>query len=101
MPVLKTTSAATSVSAPKDCPIKTEPSSSASAASREYSEAIAIHDLALRHSQEHGAAQRLAAERRVLALRQEPLRIDDPGLIRIEHDHVGRRAWLQRSVRQT
>src|SRR5216683_5744083 len=113
MPVLKTTSAATSTSAPNASPTKTEPSSRARAASLTVlsprqsaactpgqSQAVPVHDAAVGNGHQHCPAQRLTTQRRVLALGQEALRIHHPGLIRIEHHDVGRRAWLQRAVRQ-
>src|SRR5919197_3965257 len=114
MPVLNTTSASTSLRAPNGLPTKTEPSSSASAASvidshrgtlahaRAYSpcgeglcfgeaaasDAIAIDHCPVCNRQQDRAAQSLPMEGRVLAARDEPLDVHHPGLVRVKHDHV-------------
>src|SRR5258705_1372077 len=108
MPVLKTTSAATSTSAPKDSPMKMLPSSSAIAAGLAigepklyWLETIAIGHAARGDGQQDRPAQGLAGQRRVLAARHEAFRVDDPGMVRIEHTHVRGSAWCERTVSLT
>src|SRR6266536_3119159 len=104
MPVLKTTSPSTSVSAPNARPTKTVPSSSTSAASRVVtapprarSLAYLVNHLTADHRHADDAAKPLALEWRILALRVKLAHVDRPLCARGDHRQVGRRADPQRA----